>query len=252
MTVLERRLAKVEEALSPTEAVVRWLEEAKSDGTFAAYSDRLVEHPAENPFTTIPRLAAAWARQEVGQREDPAAREWIERAVRSALVRFELVEWLNRTLVNGAQGDANQLGLVRLLAPFVLTGRADALTEHEWVNHAGRLVDEARLWHESAQILGERYLAGHSPLFPDVEQYLTELQADCESLLHEYNRAAARPKGRKPKGGGVDLVPIDAHVAELLEAHIEGIVRIVRTETEVHLGERERTLAIEKLVGRDA
>jgi hypothetical protein len=249
VTTLDRQLQQITSALSPTEAVVRWLEEAKSHGAFGVYWDWLEEHPSANPFTAIPRQVAAWARQDVGKSTDRATTERVGRAVRSALVRFELVEWMNRTLINGAQADAHQVELLQLLAPLVLTGRVDLPTENAWGEHAGRLVDEARLWSESAALIGDRYLAGHAPLFPDVARYLDSLQANCETLLADYNHAVGKPRGRKPQGTVVDLHLIDAHVAELLPAQVAALLRIARTETEVHLGERERQLSIPRLIG---
>ncbi len=249
MTALDRRLEKIEQALDPTEAVVRWLEEAKSCGNYAAYSESLLGRPLLNPYTAIPSVVAMWAGHVPGSKPDRTVNQRVEGAVRSALVRVSLVERQNHLLTLGAPADCNQLDLLRMLEPLVLTGRVEPYTEAQWVEHAGRLVDEARLWSKGAELLGSRYFAGRSPLFPDVEKYLTELQEACEELLHEYNAAARRTRGRRPKGEPVDLGLIDQHVAQLLEAHTDGLVRQARQETEVLLGERARELSIPRLLG---
>jgi hypothetical protein len=247
VTALERRLAKVEEALSPTEAVVRWLEEAKSQESYAAYSDWLRDQPRENPFATLPALVARWAGP--GSREnDRATSERVERAVRSVLVRVFLVERMNQWLSMGAQADSNQLDLLQMLEPLVSSGRLALDIECRWVEHAGRLVAEARIWQEGAERIAERYFAGQSPLFPDVAVYLEELRRYAEDLLHHYNAAIARPRGRKPKGTTVDLSLIEEHVAEFVEPHTAELVRLARTDAEVFLGERDHQLSIPRLI----
>jgi hypothetical protein len=249
VTALERRLAKVEDALSPTEAVVRWLEEAKRHESYAIYSERLKDRPAENPFSMLPAIVAKWAGY--GERgNDRAITERVERAVRSLLVRVFLVERMNQWLSVGAQADSNQLDLLQMLEPLVLSGRLDLETESRWVEHSGRLVDEARIWQEGAERMGERYLAGASPLFPDVAAYLAELRQYAEELLQHYNAAVAKPRGRKPKGAVVDLTLIDQHVASLVESHTAELVRLARTDAEVFLGERDHQLSIPRLIGR--
>jgi hypothetical protein len=185
------------------------------------------------------------------QRDDRSngTTDQIERAVRSTIVRLMLVEQQNRLLALGLNGDFPQVALLQLLKPLVLTGRVDEPTEVEWIEHAGRLVDEARLWSEGADLIGKRYLAGHAPLFPDVQAALDGVREDSLELLDAYNAAAARTRGRRPHGSPVDLGLIDAHVAELLEAHVAGVVQGARLETEAFLGERTRTLRLERLVG---
>jgi hypothetical protein len=82
----------------------------------------------------------------------------------------------------------------------MLTGRVDAPTTTNWINHAGRLLGEVRLWLESAATIGARYFGGHSPLFQDVEPFPEWERTCCEEMLSRFNDAAARTRGRKPKG----------------------------------------------------
>jgi hypothetical protein len=248
VTALDRRLAKVEEALSPMEAVLRWLEEANRHESYAGYSEWLRDHPSQNPFTALPAIVARWAGHT--DRDDRATTERVERAARSVLVRVFLVERVNATLSGGAQADSHQLDLLQLLEPLVLSGRVDVDTESRWVEHAGRLVDEARLWEGSAERIGERYFEGTPPLFPDVAVYLRELRQFSEDLLTNYNAAVARPRSRKPKGTVVNLTLIDEQVASLVEPQTAELVRLARTDAEVFLGERDHEMSIPRLLER--
>src|SRR5207302_289350 len=60
----ERRLAKLETALSPTELVIRWLDEALGFGSLDAYTNHLLETDrAEGPLDRLCRETEANARQ---------------------------------------------------------------------------------------------------------------------------------------------------------------------------------------------
>ena len=94
----ERRLARIEEALSPTQLVLRWLAEAHAYGDIDSYVASLLDQePPVPPLDSLAREAARGARSATrGKRAD-----LIDAAVRSALretvFRFELVMRINVT-----------------------------------------------------------------------------------------------------------------------------------------------------------
>jgi hypothetical protein len=248
VTALDRRLEKLEAALSPAEAVVRWLESAKSHGGFGPYCDYLVAHQEESPLLTLPPLVAAWAGHSSEGKDEPAVAAKVERAVRSTLVRVLLVERMNKLVIIGRASDDHQVDLLHLLEPLVLTGRVDAPTTTNWINHAGRLLGEVRLWLESAATIGARYFGGHSPLFPDVEPFLRWERTCCEEMLSRFNDAAARKRGHRPTGEPVDFSLVDEWVAELLEPSIAELVRIASIDAQAFLNERARPIGISHLI----
>jgi hypothetical protein len=79
----DRRLAKVEAALTPTELVLRWLAEAHAHDTFDAYTRALLDaDPDEMPMDRLVREAEASARAQTRGRP----REDVQRAIRRACV----------------------------------------------------------------------------------------------------------------------------------------------------------------------
>ena len=88
----ERRLAAVEAALTPTELVVAWLEEAHGYGSLeAAVRSTLAEAKPVPPLDKLARAAADGARtQAKGQRADKRSKA-IDTAVSETVARFRLV-----------------------------------------------------------------------------------------------------------------------------------------------------------------
>jgi hypothetical protein len=248
VTALDRRLDKRESARSPTDAVVRWLEFAKAHGGFGPDCDYLVQHQEESPLFTLPPLVAAWAGHIPQGRYARAPTDEVERAVRTTLVRVLLVERMNKLICVGRASDEHQVDLLRLLEPLVLAGRVDGPTQTSWINHAGRLLGEVRLWLESAATIGTRYFAGHRPWFQDVAPFLEWVRTSCEEMLAAYTAALARPRGRKPSRDPVDLSLVDQWTADSLEAQIAEPVRVARIDTEVFLAERTREIGISRLI----
>jgi len=96
---LERRVAKIEESLSPTQLVLRWLAEAHAYGDVPDYvTSLLAQEPPVAPLDRLAREAERSAR--TGMRGKKP--ELVEAAVRSALretaFRFELVMRINVTV----------------------------------------------------------------------------------------------------------------------------------------------------------
>jgi len=247
-STLDKRLEKLETALSPTEAAVRWLESAKGYGGFAPYCDYLVNHQEESPLFTLPPLVAAWAGHSPDGRSEPATVARIERAVRTTVVRVLLVERMNKLVCSSRASDDRIVTLLELLEPLVLAGRVDGPTKTDWVNQAGQLLGEVRVWLQSDAAIGTRYFDDHRPLFQDIAPFLGWVRTSCEQMLTRFNAAAIAKRGRKPWVEPVDLTLVDQWVAENLEAHIAELVRIATIDAEAFLNERIRPMGISRLI----
>jgi hypothetical protein len=247
VTTSKRRMEMLEGALSPTEAVVRWLEAAKGYGSFGAYAQYLMAHGEQSPAATIPPVVAAWAGHEAGKRNDRAATERTDRAVRAALVRVFLVERMNWMLAWRETADAKVLDLLEALRPLVLTGRADQSSTACSVAHLGQLLLETRVWQRTAQVIGTHFLAGSSPLFPDLEAELAATRMRCEQHLTDYTTAVNRVQRTTLKGEPVDVAGIVAQAEALVEAHVHELAKGARVRMETFLAERSGIFAIERL-----
>ena len=92
----ERRLAKLEGALSPKAATLLWLAEAQEFGSLPAYVEWLIDQPiSADPLERVPAQARASALEAMRGQPREAVREAAHRAVRDAIFGVELVLKLN-------------------------------------------------------------------------------------------------------------------------------------------------------------
>lgn len=184
MTVA-RRLAALETSLGPTERVLAWLDEAQAFGSLEAYVDSLLDQPPEAfPINRLAREASSAARTEV-KRPAEAVDEAVRRALRATIFRFELVIRIN--VVAHEMVDREVLvyaALAGQLAMLVSDERTERRSDPAYGRRmaqcrdvtAGRVV-ELLSAQEARSIAEQRYLGGHSALFPDgIDQWAERLR----------------------------------------------------------------------------
>src|SRR5688572_11113227 len=94
MTASDGRLANLEAALSPTELVIRWLDEAHAFGDFVAYVDSLLDQPDDQfPLNRLLHEASDGVR--AAGLKGPAQDDAMRRALRETAFRFQLVLAIN-------------------------------------------------------------------------------------------------------------------------------------------------------------
>ncbi len=207
---LARRLAAVEAGLSPTELVVRWLDEAHAYRDLTSYVRSLLDaEPVEPPLDRLCREAVQGARARVRGRRPEIVDAAIASALREVAFRFELVMRINVTTHELLE---REVFIEAALSAHVglLTGEDDEerRLDTTYAERFARLRDlllfqvtELRAAGEARTIVEARYLAGHPALFPDAvaawDQQLenTELLAALAVRLAELDGvpAAARP-----------------------------------------------------------
>ena len=110
-----------------------------------------------------------------------------------------------------------------------------------------RLSLEPYAWELTAEAIGQRYLAGHNPLFGDIREQLQRTRVACEELIAKHNVAF---KGRRLKGG---LGPIDVKGLRLearteVDGVINQLVEPARTQVNVMLGAQQGALSLKTLL----
>jgi hypothetical protein len=177
----ERRLAKLEGALSPKAATLLWLVEAHQFGSLPAYVDWLIDQPVSAaPLERVPEQARAAALEAMRGEPKEAAREAAHQAVRDAIFLVELVIRLNSV----AEEAARLLGL-RFAALFweMRAISAEAQLETGGPSRGASLIGSLYLAEEARAHLERRYLEGTPTLFPD-------LAADWQALREQAERLA--------------------------------------------------------------
>ena len=242
----ERRLAAVEAALTPTELVVAWLEEAHGYGSLENAVRALLTEP--NPVPPLDRLArAAGDGARARAKGKPAAErdEAVNTAIGETVFRFRLVlritsvtcDLLDRQLLLEGLFGA-RLGLLLTtdqLAKREPSSLPDLIELRDLI--VGR-VDELLAAGEARVTVERRYLAGHPALFPD-------RRAEWTERLGSSQRLGALAIGLTDKE---DVAPPTPPAPEAATARVEqliaDLVELARVEALEDLGQGRRAFGI--------
>jgi hypothetical protein len=263
----DRRLAKLESALSPKAATLLWLAEAHQFGSLPAYVAWLVDQPiSAAPLERVPTQARAGALETMRGQPRDAVREAVHRAVRDAIFGVELVLKLNV-----AAEETIRIEGLRYAVFFwemrALTAEAELARRSR--SRAGRsasnLVERWQAWctattalltgicaaEEARLLLERRYLDGHPALFPDAAADWERLRESVERLaglgdalrpLMEGRRRAPRSADIEPPG--LDLDALRSGARAQIPAVAAGLVDEARAATLDVLGDAAGTISI--------
>lgn len=188
----ERRLARVEASLSPTELVLRWLDEAHGHDSFVAYSRAICAlGPGALPLDRLVREARDAAEASARHRPRDERDETIRAAIRGTVFRFHLI-MQTIVLAEGALDRealmctalSAHLGLVMVgdgdAGHSIFPSRAEGLT----ALRGGVLAraSELRALETARARVEARYLGGHPALFPATARSWTEQRERTDAL----------------------------------------------------------------------
>ena len=174
---LGRRLAKIDETLSPTQLVLRWIAEAHAFGDLELYvADLLAHDPPVAPLDRLAREAVHGAQAAMRGKRPELVNAAVRSALRETIFRFELVMRINVTT-------HELLDREELIAALLASRLAMLLGEERKQrvaddSHLRRLelcrrltllrVNELLASQEARSSVESRYLDGHATLFPDI------------------------------------------------------------------------------------
>jgi hypothetical protein len=219
----ERRLAKLEGALSPKAATLLWLAEARQFGSLPAYVAWLIDQPISvAPLERVPAQARAGALAAMRGQPREAVQEAAHRAVRDAVFVVELV-----LKVNVAAEETIRIGGLRYAVLFwqmrAITSeaalarrnrsRADrsgsGLVERwpEWCAATAALLTGIYAAEEGWALLERRYLDGHAALFPDTAADWERLRERAEPLASQSGALPPLPVGHRRLPRSAEIAP---------------------------------------------
>jgi hypothetical protein len=195
----ERRLAKVEGALTPTQRVLAWLDEAHAFGGLGAYVDSLLDQPPEAfPINRLARQATSAARSALRGKPAETVDTGVRQALRATIFRFELVMRIN--VVTHEMIDREALihaALTGMLAMLTSDDRPERLTNQSYPSRLAQCrevtasrVDELLAAEQARSVVEARYLDGHAALFPDDRSDWTERLVFARDLAVMADRIA--------------------------------------------------------------
>ena len=244
---LARRLAAAESSLSPTQLVLRWLDEAHAFGDLESYvRSQLAEPSPEGPLDRLAREATSGARASLRGKRPEVVDAAVRTALRETVLRFDLVMRILVTTHELLEREALiDAALSAHLALLTSEGRAARRRDATYPERFARLRDlllfrvaELRAAQEARELVELRYLAGHTALFPDAvkawddQLRSTETIADLACRLAELDGV---PPAEPP-----DPDAVSAHVTEL----VADLVEPAKTTALEKLGEGEQAQRI--------
>jgi hypothetical protein len=259
MTTGQRRLDKLEGALSPREAVLLWMAEAHQYPTLAAYMDVLKDAPiTKYPMMRLPeRVAQAVRAARKGEKP-----EVVKRAERQAVREVAFLFYLQLQVNTRLGADWRALGFQLASVASTLAGLFHAEEPSdadlsEIREQAAKMIREFLQWDVAIRKIGDRYYAGTSPLFPGHAEQLAdwiEIAEQVVTLFHDHVDwlrwlRTERPKGRKRKLPPLAVAPIDLEElkAAITPAGVElarHMVVMAQAEAAEFLGETRQALAL--------
>ena len=174
---LSRRVAKLEQSLSPTQLVLRWLAEAHAFGDVAPYvASLLAADPPVAPLDRLAREAIRGARTANRGKRSELGDAAVRSALRETVFRFELVMRINVTTHEVLDREfLLEAVFASQLAMLLSNQSKERLPDESYLNRLGQCrdltlqrVDELLANQEARSTVEARYLDGHPALFPDV------------------------------------------------------------------------------------
>jgi hypothetical protein len=244
---LARRLTAAETSLTPTELVLRWLDEAHAFGDLESYvRSQLAEPSLEGPLDRLAHEVVYGVRTSLRGKRPEIVNAAVRTALRETVFRFDLVMRILVTTHDLLEREGLiEAALSAHIALLTTEGRAtrrrDATYLERFATLRGLLLfrlAELRAAREARALVEQRYLAGHTALFPDAVKAWDEQLRNTETLADLACRLAELdgvPPAEPP-----DPEAAPARVTGL----IADLVEPAKTTALEKLGEGEQALGI--------
>ena len=244
---LARKVAAIEAALTPTQLVVRWLDEAHAFADVESYVRSLLDaEPRELPLDRLCREAVEGVRARMRRTRGEEVETAIGRALRQTVFRFELVMRINTTtherLERQALLDAALSAQVALLTSEPPHDRRlDPTYRERMASRRDVLlacVDELLAAQEARAHVESTYLDDHPALFPLMATAWNEQVVATRRLAAMALGLAERDGCQPPQESDRD------EVSERASALVADLVEPAKSTALEKLGEGERALGV--------
>jgi hypothetical protein len=256
---VQRRIAKLEISLTPTQAVIRWLDEAHAFPSLDAYTRAMFSGPlVPTPLDSVVHSVEAGIRESMKGQPRDAVEKAVTQAARQAVFRCLLALRLNEV----ASEQAKLKGVTATALFFWMRALASDGMVHEMMNRMNESTGHETSWsrwreavsglltnvyvEDEARLSLEReFLDGHPSLFADVMADWTEALEQAERVA----RLAAfmdQVSGANPVTSiaEIDLVPRRAAVAADVAKRATYLADMARARTLDMCRQEERALQI--------
>jgi hypothetical protein len=258
-TAAGRRLARLEGALHPREAVLAWLVEAQHYPSLMDHVRSIAELPVEAaPLSVIGERVEAAVRISMKGQPLGAIEEAVRRGVRDGVFLFTLVIVIDSEALEVANVEGLRAAGVFYWMGCLLGGPraydlppAEAKTYErelaecwtQWRAVVDRLSLDVRVENEARATLERRFFGGHDVFFEDVSQTWTEHVDMVERLasLADSFVSTRGPKVRPRRSNGAEA---GGSVAERVSDRVARLADDARVRAYETLGDRPRAVQI--------
>lgn len=253
----DRRLARLEGALAPREAVLAWLAEAQQFPSLTDHARSIAALPVEAaPLSVIGERVETSVRASMKGQPPEAVQDAVRRAIGDGVFLFTLVLQINGETLEIAKLEGLRASAVFFWMGTLLGGpRADDLPTAEakayhreladawalWRAAVDRLSRDVRIEQQARASLQQRYFGGHDVFFADIRQAwvehvdLVERLASLRVSLSQAGGTTTKQRSRSEGRGAAD-----ARVRE----RISRLADDARVRAYEILGDRPKAVAI--------
>jgi hypothetical protein len=257
-TAADRRLAKLERAMSPGEAVLAWLVEAQQFPSLEDHVRAIAALPVEAaPLSVIGERIEAAVRASLKGQPPDTVRDAVRRAIGDGAFLFSLalqlnVEALEFARLEGLRATAAVFWMGSLLGGTACprAPAADARTyERElagawalWQTVVDRLTFDVRVENEARASLQRRFFAGHDVFFADASQAWAEHVDLVERLAGLADTLVTNGGSKSPRRS--NRTEAGRSVTERVAERVARLADDARVRAYEIMGDRPRAVAI--------
>ena len=247
-----KRIDKIEDSLTPRQAVLLWLEEASQFGSMRAYVLSLQGGPQSAfPLYRLPDQIERSVRRAMTGHPRPAVEAATAKAVRDVAFLYYLLVQINGRALADHRANCFQLMLVIERLRFFLLDEPLAGERHEhWLEFVDNLSERLFALEGAETRIAAQYFGGRSPLFPDAAENLRSLQTQFVGMIELYNDrlldADLRPKrGRKQvPPPSIDLEALRERSGDAAVSLVHELVTAAKVEALLMVGERKQAFSL--------
>jgi hypothetical protein len=247
-----KRIDKVEESLTPRQAVLLWLEEATQCGSMRAYVLSLKGGPQSAfPLYRLPDQIDRSVRSAMTGHSRTAVEAATAKAVRDVAFLYYLLVQINGRELADRRANCLQLMLViERLRTFILGDPLNGERHDQWREFVANLSERLFALEGAAERIAAQYLGGRSPLFPEETDNLRSLHTQFVGMIELYNDrlldADLRPRrGRKLVAPPpIDLEALRKRTSDAATALVHELVTAAKVEALIMVGERKQAFSL--------
>ena len=183
-----QRLDRIESSLTPTEAVVKWMDEAHEHGSLREFALSIVRQPdTKAPLYRLRDFVIPGLEPRLKGKSPDEKNRRIHRALRDIAFLYYLQLEVNTRVT--AETRAWLLTAVLISKEWLNSGSAPGEPdqgmdgEGSWRCSAQRFIHELYVYDRAACVVGDAYFNGRPVLFPDAAETLQDLIGRIETLI---------------------------------------------------------------------